>query len=143
MALTKIKSQVLDVLSPALGVSSGGTGLSSPGASGNVLTSNGLEFISSPPAPALGVGQTWQNVLSTRVAATTYTNNTGKPIQVLICANPTTAANTLVVTVNGVQIYATGSSTWDNSAQASFIVPNGSTYSVTTSSSFRSWAELR
>lgn len=48
MPITKVKSQVLDTLSPALGVSSGGTGLSSPGSSGNILISNGTAWTSSP-----------------------------------------------------------------------------------------------
>ena len=35
-------------------------------------------------ASSLGVGQTWQNVTSSRALGTTYTNSTGKPIQVSV-----------------------------------------------------------
>lgn len=106
-------------------------------------TANNASYLGGAPAEAcqLGYGQTWQT--PSRSAGTTYTNSTNKPIQVLICVNPSTSPNILVVTVSGVQIYATGSNTWDNSAQAAFIVPPGATYSITTSSSVRTWAELR
>lgn len=143
MALTKVKKQVLDTLNPPLSAESGGTGLAAPGTSGNVLTSNGSGWTSAALVGGIGVGQTWQNVLSQRIAGTTYTNNTGKPILVLITVGPSTAANILVVIVNGVTIYETGQSTWDNSAQASFIVPDGNTYRITTASSVRTWSELR
>lgn len=106
-------------------------------------TANNASYLGGAPAEAcqLGYGQTWQ--LPSRAAGTTYTNSTNKPIMVVITVNPSTAPNILVVVVGGVTIYATGSNTWDNSAQATFIVPIGSTYSITTSSSVRTWAELR
>lgn len=115
-----------------------------PGTSGNLLTSDGTTWTSSaPPTSGIGYGQTWQDVTSSRSAGTTYTNSTGKPILVLITVNPSTSPNILVIVVNGVTIYATGSNTWDNSAQASIIVPDGNTYYITTSSGVRTWAELR
>lgn len=124
------------------GISFGSSG-TAYGTSGQVLTSNG----NAPPtwanASSIGVGQTWQDVTASRAAGTTYTNSTGKPIFVMISVYNSQAANILLVTVSGVLISAVGQSTWDNSTQASFIVPDGATYSATSSSGVRIWAELR
>lgn len=85
----------------------------------------------------IGVGQTWQDVTGSRVLGTTYTNSTGKPIQVLF--NGSLDASTL--TING-----TGYGMNDGTAFAfiSFIVPNGGTYSLSgASSTVTRWLELR
>ena len=96
----------------------------------------------------IGVGQTWQDVKASRTAGTTYTNSTGRPIQVCICINQyatTSASSTL--TVNGVVV-----ATWrqDGGAaalcagQVSVVIPAGATYVVSSFlHSLASWAELR
>ena len=81
---------------------------------------------------AFGVGQTWQNLTSSRASGVTYTNSTGKPILVLV----NTAYGTSIV--DGVTLRYAGV---DSEGDWSFIVPSGSTYSVT--GNIRSWAELR
>ena len=81
---------------------------------------------------AFGVGQTWQNLTSSRASDVTYTNSTGKPILVVV----NTYGGTSIV--DGVTLRYTGV---DMEGDWSFIVPSGSTYSVT--GSIRSWAELR
>lgn len=83
-------------------------------------------------APMIGQGQTWQNVTGSRSAATTYTNTTGRPIQVSVL----TSTATPVITVNGVAIGA-GSGTLPT-----VIVSNGHTYALTTGALI-SWLELR
>ena len=80
---------------------------------------------------SLGVGQSWQNVTASRASGVTYTNTTGKPILVVV----NTYNGTPIV--DGVTLRYLGLATeggW------SFIVPSGSTYSVT---GVQSWAELR
>jgi hypothetical protein len=115
-----------------------------PGTSGNLLTSDGTTWTSSaPPANGIGYGQSWSDVTGSRSLNTTYTNSTGKPIFVMISVYNSQSANILLVTVSGVLISAVGQSTWDNSTQASFIVPDGATYSAASSSGVRIWAELR
>ena len=60
-----------------------GLGGANYGSSGEVLTSNGAG--SAPTWQAfsgVGVGQTWQNLTGSRSSGVTYTNSTGKPIQV-------------------------------------------------------------
>ena len=81
---------------------------------------------------AFGVGQTWQNLTSSRASGVTYTNSTGKPILVVV----NTYAGTSIV--DGVTLRYIGA---DVEGDWSFIVPSGSTYSVT--GDIRSWAELR
>jgi hypothetical protein len=114
--------------------------LVAPGTSGNVLTSNGTTWQSTTPASGIGVGQTWQNVLSSRARNTNYTNSTGKPIMVNVWIDDTGGEANFIcdsVTVaffNGV----------DNAGMTlSVIVPNGSVYQVTTSQTIDGWAELR
>jgi hypothetical protein len=115
-----------------------------PSTSGNLLTSNGTTWVSSaPPNVGIGVGQTWQNLTGSRSNGATYTNSTGKPIQVIISCQTNNNVTSLVVYVGGVIIYSGGSFTWYNSPTASFIVPNGASYLASTNTSFLSWAELR
>jgi phage-related tail fiber protein len=81
---------------------------------------------------AFGVGQTWQDVKANRVTGTTYANTTGKPILVVVNTYDGTSI------VDGVTLRYKGN---DTEGDWSFIVPSGSTYSVT--GNIRSWAELR
>lgn len=88
----------------------------------------------------LGVGQTWQSFTSSRTSGTTYTNSTAKPISVSIsCGAPYQFAN-VTVQVDGISIASYNISA--GSSGYSFIVPSGSTYSVT-SPQIVSWVELR
>jgi hypothetical protein len=78
-------------LAGILNVANGGTGQSSPGASGNVLTSNGTNWVSSP----LGVagGTMYENSL---VISSSYTLTTGKNA---FSVGPITINSGVVVTV--------------------------------------------
>ena len=76
----------------------------------------------------VGYGQTWQSV--TRTSGTTYTNTTGKPIFVALDVSITTTS-TLTVVVGGVTIYSVSQTTAVTAFTASFIVPNGVSYTIT------------
>ena len=69
----------------------------------------------------LGYGQSWQNVTGSRSVGATYTNNTGKPIMVLV-----TGKGKLGVTLNGIH-----SPDYPYAQKLSFIVPPGGTYRYT------------
>ena len=90
---------------------------------------------------SLGVNQTWTVFNSTtRAFNTTYTNSTGKPIYVLVSSSN---GYGLTAYVDGV---AVGSTSSGNSAVAlgmSWIVPNGSTYSLSSAATWQGWSELR
>lgn len=95
----------------------------------------------------LGVGQNWQNVKGSRASGSTYTNSTGKPIQVHIVIHDTNGPG-LIVTVNGVDII---NHPYDLPTgmfyPLSFVVPAGHTYRVfwagNTGTQLVNWAELR
>jgi hypothetical protein len=123
------------------------TGGVNPGTAGNLLTSDGTNWTSAAPS-AVGVGQTWQ--LPTRVAGTTYTNSTGKPIQVLVSLGQgLSGSGSATVVVGGVTISSTSFGTSAGGSTLpytiSFIVPNAATYSVSVSGNtgIGTWAELR
>jgi len=90
-------------------------------------------------ASSLGRGQTWQNLTGSRSSGVTYTNSTGKPIQVAVSVD--SQAGTQYFVVDGVNILS-----WDNTPaevnHGCVVVPNGSTY-VVNATIIVHWAELR
>ena len=104
---------------------------------------------------SIGVGQTWQNVMASRVFGTTYTNTTGRPIAVSVSNTASGDANNtpgISITVGGVLV-STGNltSSGGNAGlvgySASAIIPAGSTYICyllgNASNRVVYWAELR
>jgi len=85
---------------------------------------------------AIGVGQNWQDVTSSRVVNTTYTNSTTKPIMVYVYFGLTTTGSAFLV--DGV---ATMSSSSSAGTSGQVIVPVGSTYKA--QANFTTWTELR
>lgn len=93
--------------------------------------------------PLLGVGQSWQSMTASRVSGQTYTNNTGKPIQVVISVFSTANAESNVLNVGGVTLLDGDLGTAGMISIQSFVVPIGASYSFTTTTQIRSWSELR
>jgi hypothetical protein len=99
-------------------------------------------------AHGIGIGQTWQNVAASRALGTTYTNSTGRPIQVSVAAAISAASAWLTMTVSGVTV-ALSSGTYATGARAEItgvVVPAGGTYSVSASTgtaTIQTWTELR
>lgn len=91
----------------------------------------------------LGVGQSWQNMTASRVSGQTYTNNTGKPIQVVISVFSTDNPESNVLNVGGVTLLDGDLGVGGMISIQSFVVPSGVSYSFTTTTQIRSWAELR
>ena len=92
---------------------------------------------------SLGVGQTWQNLTSSRALGVTYTNSTGKPIAVSITLDDRRGVYDYLVFVNGVLVI----NVWDYGAPGAedsfFIVPTGAAYAISTGNTIRLWSELR
>jgi hypothetical protein len=90
---------------------------------------------SSQSGSSIGVGQTWQTMLSSqRSSGVTYTNSTGKPIMVSVYNSGVDNGVSLTSVVGGITVSrssggAGGDGRWI--VNSSFIVPNGTTYSVT------------
>lgn len=148
-AFTTLSASSL-TLSSALNKSYGGTGLTSAGSAGNILTSDGTNWTSASPN-GFGVSQTWQNVTSSRATGTTYTNSSGKPIMVIVNIsynypvqsdfNPIVGGVTLPLEHD---ICGTNSGFGTGYDCYQFVVPNGSTYSIALNAgTYVSWFELR
>ena len=80
---------------------------------------------------SFGVGQTWQDMTSSRVSGTTYTNSTSRTIELYIY----TGVNGSSVTVDGSVLPTHGST------MVQLVVPSSKTYSF--GGAFAAWWELR
>jgi len=96
----------------------------------------------------LGVGQTWQDMIASRVVGTTYTNSTGKSISLAIVLVNGASTDYMTLYVDGIYVATANGALGDSQAYSSFmtVVPNNSTYllDISAGSSFlTSWKELR
>lgn len=80
------------------------------------------------------LGQTWQDVTGSRTSGVTYTNNTGRPIEIMVTTNATTNFE-----VGGLKVCHVQATTYE---PVSIMVPNNTTYEMI-SGSVVYWAELR
>ena len=85
----------------------------------------------------------WVNVTSSRSNGVGYVNTLGKIMFVNVESNQNQSATSLVVYVNGVVIHNSVIADRDSTTGTSFIVPEGSSYSVSSSNGIRLWAETR
>lgn len=94
---------------------------------------------------SFGWGQTLQNVTGSRSVGVTYTNNTGKPMTVIIQTTSVTTIKYIAVEIDGVRqhsVETVGSGgAWSMSLP--FVVNPGSTYKLFTISSLAAWYEYR
>lgn len=99
------------------------------------------EFVSNT---ALGVNQTWQNLTSSRALGTTYTNSTGKPIQIAVSIGSVGADSNISISINSVVVIQQSiRAPYNQGASASVIIPNGANYSATGGQVLLTWFELR
>lgn len=108
---------------------------------GRAVTPAGLN------ATVIGMGQTWQNVTGSRAFSTTYTNSTGRPIQLMIDYSSAGSGSVfMTVTTNGVGVICGYTApTVGSRSIATIIIPNGATYNAAPSvaSTLHNWQELR
>ncbi len=95
-------------------------------------------------AQGIGPGQTWQNLTGSRSAGTTYTNSTGRSIQVAILSAQGTNQQ-FQFSINGTLVWDQNSSTiYGDNVSANFIIPPSVTYSLAVPiGSIQYWMELR
>lgn len=84
-----------------------------------------------------GIGQTWQDVTLSRSLDTTYTNNTGKPIQIFINLN---FGQTGFFVLNGIPLQITD---FDGASFISLTIPNTNTYRISSPADVIRWLEMR
>jgi hypothetical protein len=93
---------------------------------------------------SLGMGQTMQSIVGSRVLGTTYYNTTGRPIFVTVGVSATTTAASLAISVNGILAGNQGQNTTSFGIQCTAIVPPGASYAASSSgASLSGWSELR
>ena len=89
----------------------------------------------------IGVGQSYQDVTSSREFGVLFTNDTNRPITVIICVKDQTGINPFSITVGGIVIIAINDMPEWGSA-FTFIVPAGATYRADGNIKSK-WVELR
>lgn len=96
---------------------------------------------------SLGVGQTWQDMTASRALGTTYTNSTGKPIQLAVSTSTSSSGSVGNFIVNGSIVNQPIGGALNASTNPCYgIVPIGATYSITIASgtaALSKWSELR
>lgn len=96
---------------------------------------------------SLAIGQSWQDLLGSRVSGVTYTNTTGRPIDVSVTGTiGSGTGSTMSFIVDGAQIaFEQGrDQTYNHAHCITLIIPSGSTYEVDIDIySFNEWWELR
>lgn len=91
---------------------------------------------------AIGVGQAWQDFTAARLLNTTYTNTTGRSIQVSVfCAGSGSPEATL--SVNGVVVDRLDDPSAQINKAVQAIVPPGATYRADSAANMVFWMELR
>ena len=144
---TNIMSQktVTDALATKAAISTkviAGTGLSG----GGTLDANRTLSIAFSHTP-IGVEQTWQDVTKSRAVNTTYTNSTGKPIQLSILSRTDApgSPSSMRLEINGVTVISDHTGTHNGTYSLSQVVPPMATYRLVHGSNMiiRNWAELR
>ena len=129
-----------------VGNGTSGVNTVAPSTSGNVLTSNGTAWTSAAPTVVRGLGlagEVWNDVTGSRAFGTTYTNSRGYPIMISATSNASGSSG-LTINVNGTEVYF-NQAQWNGAGAyggGTLIIPPGATYSVTASSSLRTWWEL-
>lgn len=91
-------------------------------------------------ASGVGIGQTWQDVSSSRTAGTSYQNATGAPIQVAVSLAQN-AANEFQVSSDGSSWITIGSGDGGAPIHFSIVIPNNGYYKVV--GGYEYWSELR
>lgn len=90
---------------------------------------------------AIGVGQTWQDVKTSRAVNTVYTNTTGRPIMVSVTCGSSQRLDPINVSGLDIGNIVSISTT---TIPFTFVVPNNTTYQCGgAGDSFTQWCELR
>lgn len=107
-------------------------------------TSGTLQLAPTNNKWGLGItGEVWNDVTASRVSGTTYTNDKGYPIMIVVStANSTSQSVTIVVGGVTVSTQNGGGSGYTQGVMGTAIVPTGSTYSVTFTGPSPKWTEL-
>lgn len=152
LAVTEAKLAAAAVTSSKIAtgaVSAGQLNVTGNGTAGQFLASDGDGSMTwTTQTQGIGVGQTWQNVTSSRAFGTNYTNTTGRPIFISVYGSGQPNHGQIEMYVDSVLIGRQGVISVASAAMhptLSAIVPAGSVYRVNNvlGASLVHWAELR
>jgi len=130
-----------DIDSPALtGIPTAPT--AAPGDNSTQIATTAYADAAALAGQGIGYDQTWQNVTGSRVSGTTYTNDTGKPIEVKVRTGAVNSGN-ITLNVGGVDVDRSSNANDNDTLRVAAIVPTGATYSCTSSVTINTWVELR
>ena len=91
----------------------------------------------------LGVGQTWQDLTGQRISGQTYTNNTGKPIQISIVMRDSGLSSPASLNISGVLVFSIPDFGVLQYISLDKIIPAGATYTLNAGNNpIITWAEL-
>lgn len=115
------------------------TGSALSAAQGKVLNDNKLNS-----SQAIGIDQSWQDVQSVRVNNQTYTNNTGKPIQLSVSIRDSNSVDPIYFYINNNLVINIPDLNVSQYYLINHVIPNGNTYRLNVSNNpIVSWWELR
>lgn len=155
VALAAVPKQQLDAAIAAVSVSASDVSNTPAGGISATTVQNALNELDSEKQTAAqvasaitssglgGSGQTWTDVKTSpgRAKGSTYTNSSGKPIQVLI--TQADGGGGVAFQIDGVTVAAAGSGATTANHIISAIIPDGSTYGLTnTGGAVAYWYEL-
>lgn len=91
-----------------------------------------------------GINQTYQNVTTSRSFNTTYTNSTGRSIEVYATTGYYLDTSSCIVVINGQEVFKFQNDADGNvNAVVTFTVPIGATYRVDSNRAVETWWEVR
>jgi hypothetical protein len=124
---------------PTAGVGPGGT-LGGVKVDGSSVTISSGVISAASTGFGLGIGQTWQDFTTSRIMGDVYTNNTGKPIMVMINAEGLRVSGSFTI---GTVTKSIANIDWTQ--PYTFVVPNNTTYSFSLGGATTGffWLELR
>lgn len=92
----------------------------------------------------LGVNQAWQNLTGQRISGQTYTNDTGKPIQISIVVRDSNAFSPVSLNIGGVLVVDIPDLNVVQYISLDKIIPLGATYTLNAgNNTIVTWSELR
>jgi hypothetical protein len=91
----------------------------------------------------LGVGQTWQDMIGSRVSNTSYQNNTGKPIAVSTYGSSASALSFEVSVDNSTWVKVANMGGGNTYTADGILIPETHYYRINGTATISYWAELR
>jgi len=95
-------------------------------------------------ATQLGWGQSWTNVTASRAENVTYTNTTGRPIEIFVVTSSSSGSTNSALVIAGISVQMPTIYTTNWESSSTVVIPNGTTYKLDgTGIYLNKWLELR